>query len=119
MILYGIPNCDTVRKARKFLENHQISYQFHDFRKDGITLQLLQAWLTECPITTLVNKRSTSWRQLSEQQKEALILHNDLSILVEHSTLIKRPVLETQSTDKPRLMVGFNEKMYQLLKTSS
>lgn len=117
MILYGIPNCDTVRKARKFLENHQIPYQFHDFKKEGITLERLQSWLTQHPITTLVNKRSTSWRQLSEQQKEALMSHNDLSILIEHPTLIKRPVLETENTSQPPLLIGFDETAYQALKT--
>lgn len=119
MILYGIPNCDTVRKARKFLENHQIPYQFHDFKKDGISLELLQTWLTQHPITTLVNKRSTSWRQLTDTQKEALTSHNDLSILMAHPTLIKRPVLQREDTNSSSILIGFSEKTYQSLKPES
>ncbi len=117
MILYGIPNCDTVRKARKFLENNQILYQFHDFKKDGLSLELLQTWLAQHPITTLVNKRSTSWRQLTEVQKEALISHNELSILMAHPTLIKRPVLQCEDSNPSSILIGFSEKTYQSLKT--
>ncbi|VAW48427.1 FIG138056: a glutathione-dependent thiol reductase [hydrothermal vent metagenome] len=109
MILYGIPNCDTVRKARKFLENHQTPYQFHDFKKDGISLERLQTWLAQHPITTLVNKRSVSWRQLNEAQKEALISHNDLSILMTHPTLIKRPILQIEGTKNSTIIVGLKE----------
>ena len=115
MILYGIPNCDTVRKARKFLEQNNIPYQFHDFRKDGVTLELLQTWLKQHPITTLVNKRSTSWRQLNESQKEALISHCELTTLIEHPTLIKRPVLQTDNTPNSPIIIGFKESEYQTL----
>lgn len=115
MILYGIPNCDTVRKARKHLEQNNLPYQFHDFKKEGVTLERLQTWLQQHPITTLVNKRSSTWRQLSETQKEALISHGDLSILIESPTLIKRPVLQTENTLNPQTIIGFKESEYQKL----
>ncbi|MDG6773009.1 ArsC family reductase [Thiomicrorhabdus sp. ZW0627] len=112
MILYGIPNCDTVRKARKFLEERQIDYRFHDFKKDGLTQETIQKWLQNLPIEILVNKRSTSWKQLTEQQKENLMNQSDLTVLTEMPTLIKRPVLETANV----LLVGFKADEYQALK---
>lgn len=111
MKMYGIANCDTVRKARKFLENNRIDFSFHDFRKDGLTLEKIQQWLEKQPIETLVNKRSTSWKQLSEAQKNALMEKRDLSPLIETPTLVKRPVLEADSF----LMIGFKEQDYQAL----
>jgi len=111
MILYGIPNCDTVRKARNFLETKQIEYTFHDFRKDGLTEATIQQWLESQPIEILVNKRSTSWKQISEEQKQALMSATDLSVLTELPTLIKRPVLQTES----KLFVGFKAAEYETL----
>lgn len=112
MILYGIPNCDTVRKARKFLEENQIDYRFHDFKKDGLSLEIIHEWLQQQTIEVLVNKRSTSWKQLTEQQKENLMDIADLSVLTEMPTLIKRPVLATEKG----LLVGFNADEYEALK---
>ncbi|GKT12371.1 MAG: arsenate reductase (glutaredoxin) [Thiomicrorhabdus sp.] len=109
MILFGIPNCDTVSKARKFLENNNLSYEFHDFKKQGLTIEQIETWLLTQPIEILVNKRSTSWKQLTEQQKVQLMTKEDLSVLTELPTLIKRPVLQTEST----LMIGFKEADYK------
>ncbi|GAB6070211.1 ArsC family reductase [Thiomicrorhabdus hydrogeniphila] len=111
MILYGIPNCDIVRKARKYLDDNQISYEFHDFKKQGLTLDTIQTWLQTQPIDVLVNKRSTSWKQLTDVQKQNLITGDDLTVLTEMPTLIKRPVLEINNA----LLVGFNAKEYQAL----
>ncbi|MCF6345362.1 MAG: arsenate reductase [Thiomicrorhabdus sp.] len=116
MILYGIPNCDTVRKARKFLEAHQLNYQFHDFKKEGLSLSLIQSWLTQHPIEKLVNKRSTTWKQLSDAQKTQLMSQENLSILTEYPTLIKRPVLQIENKTQQAIMIGFDEKSYQSLK---
>ena len=109
MILYGIPNCDTVRKARKFLENNHLDYQFHDFKKEGLSVETIEKWLQSQPIEILVNKRSTSWKQLTDLQKEQLMSKEDLTVLTELPTLIKRPVLQTNSS----LMVGFKEADYK------
>lgn len=109
MILYGIPNCDTVRKARKFLENNHLDYQFHDFKKDGLSIETIENWLQTQPIEVLVNKRSTSWKQLTDLQKEQLMSQEDLTVLTELPTLIKRPVLQRETV----LMVGFKEADYK------
>lgn len=111
MILYGIPNCDTVRKARKFLDTNHIQYTFHDFRKDGLALQTIQHWLKSQPIELLVNKRSTSWKQITDEQKAQLMAGADLSILLELPTLIKRPILEMDT----QIMVGFKAAEYETL----
>ncbi|MDX1348262.1 MAG: arsenate reductase [Thiomicrorhabdus chilensis] len=111
MILYGIPNCDSVRKARKFLDNQQINYHFHDFKKDGLSLETIQNWLQHQPIEVLVNKRSTSWKQLNEDQKDNLMNQSDFSLLCEMPTLIKRPVLQTDD----HILVGFKLDEYQAL----
>jgi len=111
MIMYGIPNCDTVRKAQKFLEASHVSFEFHNFKKQGLSLETIQAWLESQPIEILVNKRSTSWKQLTDEQKQKLLSKEDLSVLVEMPTLIKRPVLETNS----ELFIGFKPETYQKL----
>lgn len=110
MTLYGISNCDTVRKARKFLETHQIDFHFHDFRKDGLTPDIIQAWLNHVDYDVLINKRSTTWKQLSDPDK-TLIENRDWNFLCQHPTLIKRPILQLDQN----LLVGFNLKDYQSL----
>lgn len=109
MIVYGIANCDTVRKARKFFEQNQLDYQFVDFKQQPPSLELINNWLTQLPIDQLVNKRSTSWKQLNDEQKQSLLDQTDLSIIEQMPTLIKRPLIELNS----EVMVGFNEKTYQ------
>lgn len=111
MILYGIPNCDTVRKARKFLESNQIDFQFQDFRKTPLTIDTLQAWLKHQPMNVIVNKRSTGWKQLDETQQTALMNAQQLALLIDIPTLIKRPVLQT----KNQVLFGFNVKEYEKL----
>ena len=108
MKMYGIPNCDTVRKARKFLDSQNIHYEFHDFKKQGLSEALVNHWLASQPIEKLVNKRSTSWKQLTEAQKNDLFEKHDLSILCELPTLIKRPILEADN----KIWIGFNETDY-------
>jgi len=111
MILYGISNCDTVRKARKFLDANQVDFTFHDFRKDGFSLETFNQWLQFESLDTLINKRSTSWKQLSDLQKQGLIDGSDLSPILETPTLIKRPVLVSNT----KLLVGFKTPEYQNL----
>jgi arsenate reductase len=111
MILYGIPNCDTVRKARKFLDANSIQYTFHDFRKNGLPVQSIQHWLESQSIEVLVNKRSTGWKQITDEQKAQLMSGENLSILSELPTLIKRPILEMDT----QLLVGFKAAEYETL----
>lgn len=109
IILYGIPNCDTVRKARKFLDAQQVDYQFYDFRKNSLTEDILQDWQQRQPMEVIVNKRSTGWKQLSDEQKQQLMAGDNLPLLAEIPTLIKRPVLQTDNA----LLFGFKEADYQ------
>ncbi|NPA71609.1 MAG: arsenate reductase [Gammaproteobacteria bacterium] len=111
MILYGIPNCDTVRKARKYLTEQGVDYTFHDFRKEPLAITTLEQWLKRQPIEVIVNKRSTGWKQLTEVQKEQLMQGKQLNLLSEIPTLIKRPVLDSDS----HLIFGFKEAEYQAL----
>ncbi|QCU90200.1 Spx/MgsR family RNA polymerase-binding regulatory protein [Thiomicrorhabdus sediminis] len=109
MIVYGIANCDTVRKARKFFEQNQLDYQFVDFKQQPPSLEMINNWLTQLPIDQLINKRSTSWKQLNDEQKQSLLDQTDLSIIEQMPTLIKRPLIELNN----EVLVGFNEKNYQ------
>ena len=107
--LYGIKNCDTVKKARKWLELHGVDYQFHDFRTDGLERDAVQAWLVELGWETLVNKRSTSWKALDEQQRESMDEASALTAILEQPTLIKRPLLDTGH----ERFTGFSADNYQ------
>ena len=110
MILYGIANCDTVRKAKKLLEQAGHPFRFHDFRKEGLTPAMIQAWLAYADYSQLINKRSTTWKGLTESEQQA-IESQDLELVCQHPTLIKRPLLDTGS----RLLIGFNASEYQQL----
>ena len=101
--LYGIKNCSTVKKARDWLAQHGIAYQFHDVRADGLTLEQLQDFTARVDWQVLLNRSSTSWRQLTPEQKTDVTLENAVQLLHATPTLLKRPVLDTGE----RLIVGF------------
>jgi Spx/MgsR family transcriptional regulator len=107
--LYGIPNCDTVKKAQKWLATNNINYIFHDYRKDGLDDVLLQHFLENLAWTDLLNKRSTSFRALSVAQKESLNEETAIPLFIEFPTLIKRPLLISNS----RHLLGFKAETYQ------
>lgn len=107
--LYGIPNCDTVKKARTWLAANDIAYTFHDFRKDGLTPDMIDIWLSHLDWDVLLNRRSTTWRGLDADVKNNIDLELAKSVMLDHPTLIKRPVLETDNG----VMVGFKAEMYQ------
>ncbi len=109
--LYGIKNCDTVKKARRWLEDHRVDYQFHDFRQDGITTEKVEGWLDELGWETLVNKRSTSWKALDEATRKAMDAERALDCILEQPTLIKRPLLDTGH----ERVCGFSAKQYEAL----
>lgn len=94
LTVYGIKQCDTVRKALKWLDQQGTEYRFHDFRRDGLSADIVQDWLASDLSGKLVNRRSTTWRQLSEAQRasdgDALV-----QLLLDYPTLIKRPVFVT------------------------
>lgn len=108
-ILYGISNCDTVRKARKWLDEREIAYRFHDFRKDGLNPVQLRAWVTELGWEALVNKRSTTWRQLPQQTRDNMDETLALAVMEDQPALIKRPVLLTSQAT----LIGFDAAAYQ------
>ena len=110
-ILYGIPNCDTIRKAKKWLTDHGVEFEFHDFRKDGITQKQLQQWCSQAGWETLLNKRGTTWRQIPETAKTSIDESSAIALLLEHPAMIKRPVLESSRLDT--IEVGFKENRYQ------
>ncbi len=92
LILFGISNCDTVRKARKALSADETSYVFHDFRKDGLSLDQVSAMLTALGAEKLLNRRGTTWRHLSDADKARADGEGLASLLVEYPALIKRPI---------------------------
>jgi len=109
--LYGIPNCDTIKKARKWLGDNNIVYEFHDYKKVGIDKETLQNWCKELGYETLINKRGTTWRKLDDELKNNINEANAIKIMQENTSVIKRPVLISDKTK----IVGFNEADYKSL----
>lgn len=109
--LYGIKNCDTVKKARRWLEDHGIEYQFHDFRQDGLDKKLLSSWVELLGWESVVNKRSTTWRNLTDKEKEISTNSQAVKLLAANLTLIKRPVVQNDKV----LLVGFKESEFKKL----
>jgi Spx/MgsR family transcriptional regulator len=93
--VYGLPNCDTVRKALSWLKAHKQSFQLHDFRKDGISEEKIANWVAQVGVSILLNKKSTTWRTLNEAaQLEAATEMGAVQLMASNPTLIKRPVVE-------------------------
>ena len=109
MILYGISNCDTVKKAKNWLETHNIDYKFHDFRKQGLDANTINQWLQSVSWDKILNKRSTSWRNLDSSIQQTVNETNIVDLLIENPTLIKRPVMDVNDT----ITLGFNSDTYQ------
>ena len=109
--LYGIHNCDTVKKTRAWLEERGIAYTFHDWRKDGLNPVWLRSWLDEFGWETLVNRKSTTWRNLPEQTRDNMDEAIALAVMEDQPTLIKRPLLEMST----RRVVGFSPDAYRQL----
>ncbi len=107
--LYGIKNCDTVKKARRWLDNHTIEHRFHDFREDGLSKEQVASWIDELGWETLVNRRSTSWKALDADQRENMNDSSALAAILAQPTLIKRPLLDTGHERH----TGFSEASYQ------
>ncbi|OOF79931.1 arsenate reductase [Rodentibacter caecimuris] len=107
--VYGIKNCDTVKKALKWLADHNIEHKLHDYRIDGLDTAFLQQAEAQFGWENLVNKRSTTWRNLDEEIKKNLSKTTALSVLMENPTLIKRPIIMQDN----KALIGFNEKEYE------
>ena len=104
--LYGIPNCDTVKKARVWLDKHGIDYTFHDYKKEGADPEKIAAWITAAGLDTVVNRKGTTFRKLSDNEKQAVAeSHTAVALLVQQPSIIKRPIVEHTRG----LLVGFKE----------
>lgn len=108
--LYGISNCDTVKKARTWLDQANVDYTFHDFRKDGLDRQQVVNWVTALGWENLVNKRSTTWKGLDDDARAQLNGTTVVDVILDQPTLIKRPLLD-QAGD---ISVGFKAADYEL-----
>ena len=115
MQIYGIKNCDTVKKAIKWLQQNEIEFEFFDFKKDVLTPQIVEQWFTHVDLNLLINKRGTTWRQLDDSQKNFDDVEALKSLVLEKPTLVKRPVVQTNDT----WQVGFKADEWQQQFTQS
>ncbi|WP_044470377.1 ArsC family reductase [Mannheimia massilioguelmaensis] len=109
IVVYGIKNCDTVKKALKWLTEHQIEYKLHDYRIDGLDEYFLNQAEQQFGWQSLVNKRSTTWRNLADEVKENLSKSTALSVLTKQPTLIKRPIILQDNI----ALIGFDIHAYE------
>ena len=116
--IYGIKSCSTMKKAFTKLDELGVNYNFHDYKKQGIDKESVQRWVNELGIDKVLNKRGTTWRKLTDEQKQAADANIDTAIdlLIENTSMIKRPIVEGQLVDKnngqPLLLCGFDEEVF-------
>lgn len=109
IILYGIPNCDTVKKARRWLDDRGISYSFHDYKKAGIAIADLNRWAGEVGWEKLLNRSGTTFRKLDDSEKANIDTTKAIALMAAYPSIIKRPVIEGAGP----LLVGFGEPAYE------
>jgi Spx/MgsR family transcriptional regulator len=108
--LYGIPNCDTVKKARDWLTGHGVDYQFHDFKKQGVPAQKLPNWLHQVGRDTLINRKGPTWRKLDAAVQTGVVDDaSAIAVILANGSVIKRPVVEWGSGE---VTVGFNAENF-------
>ena len=107
--IYGIPNCDTMKKARSWLEDHGVVHEFHDYKKVGIDAKRLATWSRKVGWETLLNRAGTTFRRLPDADKQGLDEEKAIELMRAQPSLIKRPVLELGDG---RLLVGFKPDIY-------
>jgi arsenate reductase len=107
--IYGIPNCDTMKKARAWLDGHGIAYEFHDYKKAGIDRQRLETWSKKVGWETLLNRAGTTFRQLPDRDKTGIDADKAIALMLAQPSLIKRPVLDRGDG---KLIVGFKSEVY-------
>ena len=115
--IYGIKSCDTMKKAFKKLDELKVNYSFHDYKKQGINKESVQRWVDKLGIDKVLNKRGTTWRKLSDEQKAAADanVNNAIDLLVENTSMIKRPIVEGDmivKKNKQILLCGFDEAVF-------
>lgn len=107
--MYGIPNCDSIKKARKWLTENGVDYEFHDYKKSGVPEEELKLWIKTVSWEILLNRRGTTWRKLDDAIKDNIDEASAIKVMLEHPSSIKRPVLEIDD----QLLVGFSEDIYK------
>ncbi len=107
--IYGIPNCDTIKKARKWLEANDVDYEFHNYKKDGVPEKQLKKWVKDKGWETLLNKRGATWRKLDDKTKNSADEKSAIKIMLDNPSIIKRPVLESGKI----VVIGFNADIYK------
>lgn len=108
LTIYGINNCDTMKKARAWLKDQGLEYSFHDYKKNGLNAELLRAWVNQLGWEALINRRGTSWRALSEADREHIDETSAIALMLHNPSLIKRPLLDING----RYLAGFSPELY-------
>jgi Spx/MgsR family transcriptional regulator len=108
--IYGIKNCDSMKKAFKWLDERDIPYEFHDYKKAGVPRERLVVWCKTLGWRTLVNTKGPTWRKLTPEQQDITTQSKAVAIMMEHSSVIRRPVVEMESG---HLLVGFDPTMFE------
>lgn len=114
VVMYGIKNCDTIKKAKKWLDAKGVEFVFHDYRKDGLTDELLNTLESSLGWEAMVNKRGTTWRKLPDETKDSMDKALAVQTMLDNPAIIKRPILDTGKA----LELGFSDASYQQLFTS-
>ena len=107
--LYGISSCDTIRKARAWLQNHQIEFEFHDYRKQGLDQRMLQSMVQALGWEAMLNRRGTTWRTLPDAVKQQVEEESAMRIMLDNPAIIKRPILASDNL----LHLGFSAEQYE------
>lgn len=108
--IYGIKNCDSMKKAFNWLTERAIPYEFHDYKKQGVPRERLVQWCKTLGWKTLVNTKGPTWRKLTPEQQDIATQGKAVAIMMEHSSVIRRPLVETESG---HLLVGFDPTMFE------
>nr|WP_137677361.1 arsenate reductase [Parerythrobacter lutipelagi] len=111
--LYGIPNCDTVKKARNWLEAKGRDYTFHDYKKEGADAGKVAGWIDAAGVDTVLNRRGTTFRKLPDEDKADIDPAKAVSLLVQHPSMIKRPIVEHDGDTGGGLLVGFKPEEWE------
>lgn len=115
IVLFGISNCDSIKKTRKWLDSHNLDYEFHDYKKLGCNAELASKLGNEFELERLINKRGTTWRNLPEQVKNSLTPETARELMTANPSVIKRPILRIGD----QWVLGYDEKLWESLSNKS
>lgn len=112
IIVYGIPNCGSVKKTLTWLDEHHLTYLFHNFKKNNVDADLIKKWLETIPLNKLINTKGTTWRNLSPiEQAKVNNINDAIELMITHTSVIKRPVISTENIT----VIGYDESFLQSL----